>query len=299
MNKRPVSFSGKTALVTGGTRGIGRAIAGLLAELGSDVIYTGTGRQSGIHEGRKFIRSRPQHRAIHGADGAWPLSMTPTKTPAFGSTELTIPREPSRAKSRDRPGMATGFIRLDLSNDMSVKRFLAALKKIPKIDILVNNAGINVIEPIQDLQMESWDEIIKVNLTGPALLMKEVSAKMIENGRGGRIVNVSSIFGLVSRSKRDSYSASKAGLIGLTRAAALDLAPYGILVNALCPGFTLTDLTRSILSKDEMKRLSSEIPLGRFAREEEIAASAVFLCSDLNTYITGQAIAVDGGFTAI
>jgi 3-oxoacyl-[acyl-carrier protein] reductase len=112
-------------------------------------------------------------------------------------------------------------------------------------------------------------------------------------------VNVSSIFGLVSRSKRDSYSASKAGLIGLTRAAALDLAPYGILVNALCPGFTLTDLTRSILSKDEMKRLSSEIPLGRFAREEEIAASAVFLCSDLNTYITGQAIAVDGGFTAI
>ena len=101
----------------------------------------------------------------------------------------------------------------------------------------------------------------------------------------------------MSKAKRNSYSASKTGVIGLTRASALDLAPYNILVNALCPGFTKTELTVSILSRTEMKKLASDVPLGRFAEVSEIAKIAVFLCSDLNSYMTGQTVVVDGGFT--
>jgi len=184
-----------------------------------------------------------------------------------------------------------------LSDKTSTEKFISRLRKIPKIDILINNAGINVIEPIDELNQADWEKILKVNLTGPMLLTKEVAVIMKKNKTAGRILNISSMFGIISKAKRNSYSASKAGLIGLTRSSALDLAPYNILVNALCPGFTMTDLTASILSPAEIKRLSSEIPLGRFADEEEIAKIAVFLCSDFNTYITGQAIVADGGFT--
>jgi 3-oxoacyl-[acyl-carrier protein] reductase len=112
-------------------------------------------------------------------------------------------------------------------------------------------------------------------------------------------LNISSIFGIVSKEKRDSYSASKTGLIGLTRAASIDLAPSSILVNALCPGFTKTDLTSSILSESDMKKLLQDVPMGRFAEPEEIAKAAVFLCSDMNTYMTGQTLIIDGGFTII
>jgi len=236
-----IDFSGKTALVTGGTRGIGKAIVDLLANSGARVIYTGTKSRNG------------------------------------NSSEKKV------------------FMQLDLSQNDSIKQFLAKLGLVPKIDILVNNAGINVIESIDSIKDENWEKILKVNLTGSMLLMREVSKKM-KKTNWGRILNVSSIFGIVSREKRNSYSASKAGLIGLTKASALDLAPYNILVNALCPGFTLTELTISILSEQERKELSQEIPLGRFAKTEEIAKAASFFCSDLNTYITGQAIVVDGGY---
>ena len=234
-------LSGKTALVTGGTRGIGRSIVKLLAELGCAVIYTGTKIEDN--------------------------------------------------KSSDK----RTFMQLDLSKKESIETFFYTLASIPKIDILVNNAGINIIDAIDEIKHENWEKILKVNLTGAMHLTREVSGKMRRSG-GGRILNVSSIFGIVSREKRSAYSASKAGLIGLTRASALDLAPYNILVNALCHGFTMTDLTASTLTEKEIAQLSSEIPLGRFAREEEIARTAVFMCSDLNTYMTGQVVVADGGF---
>ncbi|MFA4905574.1 MAG: SDR family NAD(P)-dependent oxidoreductase [Candidatus Margulisiibacteriota bacterium] len=185
---------------------------------------------------------------------------------------------------------------LDLTDDASVKAFLAGLEKLEAVDILVNNAGINFVEPIDGISEDQWQRIMKVNLTGAMLLMKAVSKKMIVAARGGKILNMSSIFGLISRAGRDSYSSSKAGLIGLTRAAAIDLAPHNILVNALCPGFTFTDLTRSMLSGEEMKALADEIPIKRMAEEAEIAKAAIFLCSDLNTYMTGQVLVVDGGY---
>lgn len=237
-----ISFKDKTAIVTGGTRGIGRSIVLLLLNLGAKVIYTGT-------------RKKDKH-LLREAD----------------------------------------YWRLDLSDALSTSRFMHRLRKLSKLDILVNNAGINIIEPIVGIKEEHWNKVIQVNLTGAMLVMREVSRIMKRSKTAGRILNISSILGIISKEKRNAYSSSKSGLIGLTKAAALDLAPYNILVNALCPGFTMTDLTASILSKEEIKHLSSEIPLKRFVREDEIAKIAVFLCSDLNSYMTGQTLVADGGF---
>lgn len=240
-----MDFSGKTAVVTGGTRGIGKHIVDLLVDLKCRVFYTGR----------------------------------------------------ARCKGKTARDSSKFYLQLDFTDKKSIFCFLGKIRKIPKIDILVNNAGINMIEPIDKINFSHWQKILEVNLTGAMQLMQEISNSMLKKRIPGRILNISSIFGVISKPKRDSYSASKSGLIGLTKAAALDLAPYGILVNALCPGFTLTDLTQSILSKDDIRSLCMEIPLGRFADQQEIAKIAVFLCSEMNTYMTGQALVVDGGFT--
>ncbi len=240
-----INFSGKTAIVTGGTRGIGRSIVLLLLESGCHVIYTGTKKQC------------------------------------------------------ENPIEQGQYEHLDLSDEKTIECFVKkVINKTSQIDILVNNAGINIIEPIDEIQDDHWEKVLTVNLTGAMRMMREVVKVMKRSGCGGKILNISSIFGIVSRFKRSSYSASKAGMIGLTRASMLDLAPFNILVNALCPGFTLTELTKSVLSEKEMKELSSEVPMSRFANVSEIANTALFLCSDLNSYMTGQVIVVDGGFTA-
>lgn len=236
-----INFVGKTAIVTGGTRGIGKSIVDLLSALGCKVIYTGTKKK--VLNNKKRI-----------------------------------------------------YHQLDFLDSVSLNGFLAELHKLPKIDILINNAGINIIEPIYNINIDSWQKLLKVNLTGAMVIMREVSQKMKKN-KGGKILNISSIFGVISKSNRAAYSATKSGLIGLTRAAALDLADYNILINALCPGFTLTDLTKSILPKEEIRALASEVPLGRFADIPEVAKVAVFLCSDLNSYMTGQTLIVDGGYS--
>jgi 3-oxoacyl-[acyl-carrier protein] reductase len=237
-------FFGKTAIVTGGTRGIGKCIVQLLSCQGCDVIYTGTKRSSDDN--------------IRGAR----------------------------------------FEQLDLADVTSINRFVKEIiEPHPGIDILVNNAGINKIEPIDEISDDDWTKILTVNLTGAMRMTRAVSKNMKNNKKGGRILNISSIFGVVSKSRRNAYSASKTGLIGLTRASALDLAPDHILVNALCPGFTMTELTQSVLSKKDMEELRREVPLGRFAEVDEIARAALFLCSCSNTYITGQTLVVDGGFT--
>ena len=187
------------------------------------------------------------------------------------------------------------YWQLDLSDEKSLAAFAVRLRALPQLDVLINNAGTNVVEPIDRLQRANWDKIIQINLTGAMLLMREAASLMKRQRIKGRILNIASIFGIVSRAGRNSYSTSKAGLLGLTRTAALDLAPSGILVNALCPGFVLTDLTKRMLSPAERQALKKQIPQGRFGTEEEIAAAAVFLCSSLNTYITGHALVADGG----
>ena len=190
------------------------------------------------------------------------------------------------------------YFYLDFMKDESVEEFITILKSYSRIDVCINNAGINRINYIDDTSLNDWEEIIKVNLTGPFLLSKELVSFM-KKQLYGRIVNIASIFGVVTREKRASYTASKAGLIGLTKTTAVDLAPYNVLVNSVSPGFIVTDLTLKMLSPEEIKELESRIPMGRFGKPEEISKVVLFLASDLNTYLTGQNIIVDGGYVSI
>ncbi len=166
-----------------------------------------------------------------------------------------------------------------------------------KIDILINNAGINKISNIEKLNIKNFKEIIYINLEIPALISSIVSRNMIKK-KSGKIINISSIFGSVSRSMRSSYSSSKFGLRGLTKSSALDLAGKNILVNSISPGFVETKLTRTILKKSGIAKIKKEIPVNRLGKVSEIAYLTLFLASDYNTYITGQDILIDGGFTS-
>lgn len=184
---------------------------------------------------------------------------------------------------------------LDLAAPTSIRSYLKALS-VTGVDILVNNAGINTLGSLDDLQDEDWAAMLQTNLTSIMALTRGLAPGMRARG-GGRIVNISSIFSLVSKEKRAAYSATKAGLNGFTRAAAVELAPSGILVNAVCPGYIDTELTRRNNSPEDLKTIIEAIPLGRLAETTEIARFVAFLCSQANTYITGQIIAIDGGFT--
>tara|TARA_Y100000741_G_C18198815_1_gene536736 strand:- start:282 stop:1025 length:744 start_codon:yes stop_codon:yes gene_type:complete len=189
------------------------------------------------------------------------------------------------------------YHQLDFSSNDSVNKFLNTVNKLKKIDVLINNAGVNKIESISHLSSKDWDWINTVNLKGPFLLTKAVT-KTMKKKNSGKIINIASIFGVVSKEKRAAYSSTKWGLIGFTKAVALDMACFNIQVNALSPGFVDTELTQKILGKDGIESLIERIPLGRLAKPEEIANVVLFLCSENNSYITGQNIIVDGGFTS-
>lgn len=184
---------------------------------------------------------------------------------------------------------------VDFSSEKSLLDFSLKLREYPKIDVCINNAGINRINYIYEASLPDWDDIINVNLKAAFAICREVSQLMIRNGYG-RIINIASIFGVISREKRAIYSSSKSGLIGLTRAVAIDLAPFNILVNCVSPGFVLTDLTKKILTAAEIKGLVARIPVGRLATPEDISKVVLFLSSDQNTYISGQNIIIDGGY---
>lgn len=196
-------------------------------------------------------------------------------------------------KERGATVIAPARKELDLASRASVKDYCDSLKH--PVDILVNNAGINVLAGLGELRPETWDDMIRVNMTAPLELAQRLSAGMAERG-WGRILNISSIFSLVTRERRLAYSSVKAGLNGMTRALALELAPHGILVNALCPGYVETELTRVNNSANDLKAIIKTIPVGRLAQPQEMARMAAFLVSDENTYLTGQTLVVDGGF---
>ena len=169
--------------------------------------------------------------------------------------------------------------------------------KSKKIDILINNAGINKIEKINNLNIKDYNDILFVNLKVPTILTKIISQNMIKK-KSGKIINISSIFGSVSKSQRSAYSSSKFGLIGFTKSTSLDLAKYNILVNSVSPGFIDTKLTRKILKKKGINKMSRKIPLNRLGNVKEISSLINFLSSKYNTYITGQNMIIDGGFTS-
>ena len=199
--------------------------------------------------------------------------------------------------NQESSGGKINYEYLDFTSNKSIQSFLSFLNKKDSIDVLVNNAGVNRIDSISDIEDNDWDWINSVNLRGPFILTKTVSKIMQDQGHG-RIVNIGSVFGMVSKAKRATYSTTKWGLIGFTKAVALDLAPHNILVNAVSPGFVDTELTKKILGEKGIKQIVDTIPQKRLANVEEIAKTVIFLCSEHNTYITGQNITVDGGFTS-
>lgn len=248
-----IDFERQVVLVTGATRGIGRQIAGDFAELGAELILTGT------HE--------DEIKALN-----------------------TSIEELGNQKKK--------YYCVDFLDANSAKKFLDELRDYRRIDVCVNNAGINRIDYIDETKTKDWDDIIAVNLKAPFMVIREISKLMKKNGYG-RIINISSIWGLKSIEKRSIYSASKFGVRGLTVATSNELAKYNILVNTVSPGFVLTDLTKSILSKKEMEKLATQVPAGRLASPDDISRVVIFLASSLNTYITGQNILVDGGFVNV
>ncbi len=187
---------------------------------------------------------------------------------------------------------AVDFLDHETTND-----FIEEVREM-NIDILINNAGINKINKFEDIDPNDFDRIQQVNVRVPFLLCRAVIPGMKKKG-WGRIVNISSIFGKVSKEYRGSYSASKFALDGMTAALAVEVAKYGILANCVSPGIIDTALTRGILGEKGMEEIISKIPIGRLGKAEEIAAFVVWLASPENTYITGQNIPIDGGFTRV
>jgi 3-oxoacyl-[acyl-carrier protein] reductase len=167
-----------------------------------------------------------------------------------------------------------------------------------KVDILVNNAGTNVLNAVTDIDLATWEAMAQVNLGAVLRLVQTFAPGMFARG-WGRILNLSSIFSLVTRERRAAYSMTKAALNALTRSAAVEYGPGGVLVNALAPGYVDTDLTRTNNSPEALQRICGLIPLRRLATVVELAKIAGFLVSEANSYLTGQVVVVDGGFTCL
>lgn len=204
-----------------------------------------------------------------------------------------------RNRETEKQGVRNVVYRaVDLANQTSLDEFLKFIDSSPRIDVCVNNAGINRISGIDAIRTEDLDAILAINLRAPMLICRSVSRLMTRAGYG-RIVNIASIWSVISKPGRAVYTATKSGLAGMTRTLAAELAASGVLVNAVSPGFIETDMTAKSLSSDEQRALAAQVPMGRFGRPEEIAQVVLFLASDLNTYLTGQNIVVDGGFVSV
>ena len=235
-------LDGRLAVVTGATRGIGRAVATRLIQDGARVVATGTGPDGQPPAGCDY-------RAVDFSD--------------VGATEV----------------------------------FAASLSELNP-DILINNAGINVVSDFADIATENFERMYRVNLAAPMILCRSSIPGMRARG-WGRIVNISSIWGKIALAGRAPYAATKFGLDGLTAALAAEVAKHGILANCVAPGFIDTELTRRNLGEDGIRKVVSEVPAGRLGQPEEIAGLIAWLVGPENTYISGQNIAIDGGFTRV
>lgn len=200
-----------------------------------------------------------------------------------------------KIKTKNYAIIAPSRKELDLGNNTSINQYIKTHKDL-KIDILINNAGINLPTWIDELSDDNINQHIQINLTSPIKLISAFVPNMKKN-RWGKIINISSIFGVVARGKQTMYTATKHGINGVTKSLALELGPYNILVNSVCPGFTNTDLVKRN-APEKNAFLAKDIPLGRFAEPNEVAELVSFLISEKNTYINGQCIVIDGGFTS-
>lgn len=190
------------------------------------------------------------------------------------------------------------FLLADLSNEEGIHQALRMLEKLPAVHVLVNCAGINIIKPLDEISFEDFNSLFAINLKASHFLAKICAIKMTDQ-IFGRIVNVSSIWGVISKEERSLYSASKSGLNGLTRALAVELANKNILVNAISPGFIDTQLTSASLTIGQKEELIARVPLQRLGETQEIAKLIHFFGSEANTFVTGQNIIADGGFSIV
>ena len=183
---------------------------------------------------------------------------------------------------------------LDLSNPQSIHEYC---RELSDVDGLINNAGINIIKPFEEISSSDINQINQINYNAPLQLMQLLVPKMAER-QFGRVVNISSIWGVRSKAMRALYSGTKFGLIGATKGLAREFGGRNVMINCVCPGFTNTALTAKSLSSDELNAIVKDIPCNRLAEPSEIARSVEFLISPENAYITGQSIVIDGGFTS-
>ncbi len=241
---------GRVALVTGGSKGLGKTIASALAHAGADVA----------------IVSRTQR-------------------------ELDVAAEEIATTGRRVVGIAA-----DVTDESSIATMVdAVIKQLGRIDILVNNAGIGDTHAVVDMDTAHWDQVMNVNLRGPMLCCKHVGPHLIERGAGGKVINVGSVMATRVARYMSPYCASKAALVHFTKTLALEWMRHNVQVNALCPGYFLTDMNREFFESARGKQFIAELPIRRLGEARELEGAAVFLASEASNYVTGTALYVDGG----